>query len=374
MDSGHAALIERTRGALRDAGLRQALLSSPETVAQLTGLIVPYEDWPIADPFTAAPPMLLLTETDAILIVPTLYLLYAADMDFNVVEARTHRFRGVPPDPWAELEHTLADLPRIDAPIGVEGRSLPARVGELLRAHGTEPRWIDDVLVRARRRKLGSEIEAIRAASRVADLIQATIKEAAEPGQTEAELAGIAMARVACDQRQRVAAQLSIDAGEASATGSTIPSGRRLRLGDLVLTDAVPWVAGMWSDTANTIVVGPPTREQRRVFDAVRRSLDLAISLCRPGAIAGDIDAQVRASLAEFGDAVYRHHTGHGLGVSWNELPRIIPGSGDVIEEEMVIAVEPAVYIPGWGGLRLEHVLVVREGGNELLSLFEHTL
>jgi Xaa-Pro aminopeptidase len=142
----------------------------------------------------------------------------------------------------------------------------------------------------------------------------------------------------------------------------------------VVLTDTSPWVEGGWSDTANAIVLGTPTREHRRVFDAVRRSLDLAITLCRPGAVGRKIDASVRESLAGFGDSVYKHHTGHGLGASWNETPQIIPGSQDVIEEGMVIAVEPAIYVPGWGGIRLEHVFLVGDRGNELLSRFQHQL
>jgi len=170
-----------------------------------------------------------------------------------------------------------------------------------------------------------------------------------------------------------VPAVLTVTAGEATGTGGDVAGPRGLREGDLVLTDTSPWIGGAWSDTANAVVVGEPSAEQRRVFDAVRRALELAIELCRPGAVCGEVDRIVRESLAEWGPT-YAHHTGHGVGASWCEPPLIIPGSEERIEEGMVLAVEPAVYRPGWGGIRLEHVILVRAGGNEILTRFEHTL
>jgi len=139
------------------------------------------------------------------------------------------------------------------------------------------------------------------------------------------------------------------------------------------LTDTSPWIDGAWSDSANAVVVSEPTAEHRRVFDAVRGVLELAIDLCRPGVIARDVDRRVRESLAGFGPS-YRHHTGHGISAAWSEEPRITPYNERRIEEGMVLAVEPAVYRPGWCGIRLEHVFVVGASGNEILTEFQHTL
>jgi Xaa-Pro aminopeptidase len=172
---------------------------------------------------------------------------------------------------------------------------------------------------------------------------------------------------------RRVPAVLTVTAGEATGTGGDVAGNRELRTGDLVLTDTSPWIGGAWSDTANAVVVGEPSAEQRRVFDAVRRALELAIELCRPGAVAGEVDRAVRDALAEWGPT-YGHHTGHGIGAAWSEPPLLIPGSKECIEEGMALAVEPAIYRPGWGGIRLEHVFVVRTSGNEILTEFEHAL
>lgn len=373
-DAAHAELIDRTRSALAERGLSQALLSSPETLASLVGYTFPAEDWPVADPFTAAPTLLFIGKTRICLIVPTFFLPFAERASVDVQETLTYRWRGRPIDPYPELASVLSSLPWSSGPVGLEGRSLPARVAELLRQQRTQFVWIDELLVETRRLKRSIEVDAVRAASLVADVVQRTVKERAEPGQTEVELAMLAHAAACAAVGQRVPLLLTIDAGEASAQGSSIPTMRRLERGDLVLCDTSPWVSGGWSDTANTIVVGTPTREHRRIFDAVRRSLELAIRLCRPGAIAGDIDAKVRASLDEWTPSVYKHHTGHGLGASWNEPPRIVPGSTELIEEGMILAVEPGVYRAGWGGIRLEHVFNVGADSNEVLSEFEHTL
>ena len=365
--------LERLRERLAREGIEQAVLSHPETLAHLAGFEQPFEDWPVSDPFTAAPPLLVLGPADAVLVVPTFYAGRAEGCALPVVVSRSHAFAGAPPDAPAELERTLAALPLEPGRTGVEAAGLPLRVAELLRARGCTLAPIDGLVVEARRHKLPVEIEAIRRASRLADTVQRAVKAAAAPGLTEAELAGLAQAAMNREAGRRVPAVITVTAGEATGTGGDVACSRELRHGDLVLTDASPWFGGAWSDTANAVVVGEPSAEHRRIFDAVRRALELAIELCRPGAVAGEVDRAVRDSLAAWGDT-YGHHTGHGIGAAWSEPPLLIPGSEERIDEGMVLAVEPAIYRPGWGGIRLEHVFAVRGSGNEILTEFEHTL
>jgi Xaa-Pro dipeptidase len=363
-------VLDRLRRALERDGLEQAVLSHPETLAHVAGFEQPFEDWPVSDPFTAAPPLLVVTPDEATLVVPTFYAARAEASPFPAVVARTHAFVGTPPDARAEFERALEVRP---GKTGVEAAALPLRVGELLRARGAELVPVDRLVVEARRRKLPAEVDAIRRASRLADVVQQAVKDEARPGLTEAEVAGLAQAAMYREAGRRVPAVLTVTAGEATGTGGDVAGARELREGDLVLTDTSPWIGGAWSDTANAVVVGEPNAEQRRIFDAVRAALERAISLCRPGAVAGEVDRAVRESLSGWGPT-YAHHTGHGVGASWCERPLIIAGSEDVIDEDMVLAVEPAIYREGWGGIRLEHVFVVRASGNEILTHFEHTL
>jgi Xaa-Pro dipeptidase len=367
----------RLRDALSDAGVEQALLSHPETVAHTVGFSLPAEDWPVANPFTADPPLLILPdEGRPTLVLADFYGGHVPDDAGSVVTYRSYDFRTAP-DPPAELAAALDDalgqalVP--GAPVGVEAGSLPVRVADVLRARGAELVDVSDTVVAARRVKTEAEIESIRYASRLADVVEQAVKDHAAAGLTEAEVVGLAQAAMYREAGRRVPAILTVTAGEATSTGGGEATGRVIAEGDLVLTDTSPWIGGVWSDTANAVVVGPPTGEHRRVFDAVRRALELAIDLCRPGAVAKDIDARVREALAGFG-RTYGHHTGHGIGAAWSEEPRITPYNEMQIEEGMVLAVEPAVYRPGWGGIRLEQVFVVRASGNEILTQFEHTL
>jgi Xaa-Pro dipeptidase len=363
-------LLDRLRESLEREGIRQAVLSSPETLAHLCRFEQPVEDWPVADPFTAGPPLLVVTGDEATLVVPTFYADRAAASPYPVVVSSTHAFSGTPPDAVAAFERTLAELELRPGRVGVEARWLPYRVASLLSASGAELTAVDDLVVAARRRKLPVEIDAIRRASRLADAVQRTIREQARAGLTEAELAGLAQAHMYREAGRRVPAVLTVTAGPATATGGGVATGRIIQPGDLVLTDTSPWTDGAWADTANAVLVGSPTTEHRRVHDAVRAALEHAIELCRPGAIAGDVDREVRASLESWGPT-YAHHTGHGIGAAWWEPPLLIEGSEDRLEEGMVLAVEPAIYRPGWGGIRLEYVFVVRSGGNDVISEFE---
>jgi Xaa-Pro aminopeptidase len=257
---------------------------------------------------------------------------------------------------------------------GVEAAALPHAVGEWLRESGRIPIDCGDAVAAALRTVAAPPIDAVRRASSLADIVQQVVKDAAQPGISEAELAGIAAAAMFREAGRRVPAILTVTAGaEATATGGGVATGRLVRDGDLVLTDTSPWIDGAWSDTANAVFVGAPDAATRRRFDAVRRALHKGIAACRPGAVARDVDAQVRELLAEHGPT-YPHHTGHGIGAAWSEEPRITPYNDLRLEEGMVLALEPAIYLPGWGGIRLEHVFVVRAGGNEILTRFEHTL
>src|SRR4051812_7410312 len=365
--------LHRLRRHLAAAGLHQAVLCHPETLAHLTGFELPAEDWPVAEPFTAAPPLLVLAREETVLVVPTFFLGRAQGLDVPVIESASHAFVGQPPDADKAFERVVERLPLTPGPVGVEARALPLGASDLLRRRGLELVAVDRSLVAARRRKVPAEVEAVRRASELADTIQAEVKRRAAPALTEAELAGLAHAAANRKAGRRVPAVLTVTTGRATGTGGDVARLPELREGGLVLTDTSPWIGGAWSDTANAVVVGEPDAEQRRVFAAVRDALELAIDLCRPGVRAGDVDHAVRESLAKWGPT-YPHHTGHGIGASWSEPPLIIPGSEDLLDEGMVLAVEPAIYRPRWGGIRLEHVFVIRAGGNEILTRFEHTL
>ena len=225
----------------------------------------------------------------------------------------------------------------------------------------------------ARRIKLPVELDAIRRASHLSDVVQAAVKELAQPGVSEAEVAAEAQARMATEAGRRVPAILTVTTGEATSTGGWEATDRIIEAGDLVLCDTSPWIDGHWSDSANAVCAGTPSSRPAphlRPRAPRARARDRALP---PGALPATSTRRCAPS-SPTSEPPIRHHTGHGIGASWSEPPRITPYERIPLEEGMVLAVEPAFYAAGFGGIRLEHVFVVRAGGNEILTRFEHTL
>ncbi|HEY8407173.1 MAG TPA: M24 family metallopeptidase [Gaiellaceae bacterium] len=363
--------LEHLRAVLDAAGHTQALLSHPETLASLGCFETPAEDWPVSNPFVAVPALLLLGPTDTVLVVADFHAPDVRPSDAKLVMYRSYDFRQRP-DPASELRATLraaldeAGFAR--GPTGIEARHLPHVVADWLLASGRPPVDCGAAL------EVTPDLEAVRRACRLADVAQQAVKDNAAPGVSEAELAGLAAAAMFREAGRRIPGILTVSTGpDGTATGGGVATGRVVRSGDLVLTDTSPWIDGGWSDTANAVLVGTPDRVTRARFDAVRRALHDGIALCRPGVVARDVDRRVRELLAEHGPT-YEHHTGHRIGAAWSEEPRITPYCEERLEAGMVLALEPAIYLPGWGGIRLEHTFLVGERENEILTNFEHTL
>jgi Xaa-Pro aminopeptidase len=240
----------------------------------------------------------------------------------------------------------------------------------------TSSAWVDVAgpLESVRAAKFPDEIECMRRAGVVADLVQTTVKEEAADGVREVDLATRAVARAWESVGRRFPILLTLTAGAGTAAiGGWEPTERRIAAGELVCADTAPWLDGYWSDTCNAVVVGEPTDRQAEVFAVVQRALQAGLAAARPGVEARRVDEACRSVMREAGHE-YPHHSGHGLGLAHTEPPRITPDSQEIIREGMVIALEPGAYVEGWGGFRHEHVFVVRALENELLTRFEHVL
>jgi Xaa-Pro aminopeptidase len=149
------------------------------------------------------------------------------------------------------------------------------------------------------------------------------------------------------------------------------PSAYVLQAGDLVISDMVPYYGGYWGDSCSTYVVGGTdavTAEHRRIHQISRDAFMTGFDAIKPGLTGGQIDSIVRDHVKQHGYD-YPHHTGHGVGVSNHEEPRLVIDSQTVLEAGMVLLMEPAVYIPGYGGVRQERMVLVTEQGAEFLSL-----
>jgi Xaa-Pro aminopeptidase/Xaa-Pro dipeptidase len=151
-------------------------------------------------------------------------------------------------------------------------------------------------------------------------------------------------------------------------------SGRRLRDGDLVLTELATCVNGYWSDLTRTAAVGSPTPEVEQILAIATDAQQAAVDGIRPGVSAGHIDALARDKIAAQGlSSFFTHHTGHQVGFRYHDPGfLILPGESAKLEPGMVITLEPGVYVPERGcGARIEDNVLVTESGHEVLSRIE---
>jgi Xaa-Pro aminopeptidase len=159
-----------------------------------------------------------------------------------------------------------------------------------------------------------------------------------------------------------------------------ISTDRKMVEGDLVLIELDTQVEGYWSDISRTFVVGRPSDRQKEVWNAVHDCQERTIKSLRVGAVISNIDATARAFLTDMGyGAHFPHHIGHGVGFAFHEVPYLDPPSRIAadwpIQAGMVLAIEPGVYVEGWGGIRLEDNIVITENGvAEYLSTADRSL
>ena len=144
---------------------------------------------------------------------------------------------------------------------------------------------------------------------------------------------------------------------------------RRISEGDFLLADFGAAYKGYKADLTRTLVLGEPDARQHEVHSVVRAANEAALATVRPGALSGEIDEAARRVIRDAGYGEYFiHRIGHGLGLDVHEYPSLDPGSAIPLEENMVVTIEPGIYIPGWGGVRIEDDAVVTSEGAQLLT------
>ena len=189
------------------------------------------------------------------------------------------------------------------------------------------------------------------------------------PGMAEWEIAVRLERAMRQGGGERPSFETIVASGSNSALPHATPGRREIREGDFVTIDYGTVWGGYHSDETCTVAVGEITEEQAAVYAVVREAHDRAIDEIRAGVPCRDIDTAARGHIdkAGYGD-YFVHGTGHGVGLEVHESPRLSGRADDILEEGMVVTVEPGVYIPGRWGVRIEDTVMVGRDGCEILT------
>jgi Xaa-Pro aminopeptidase len=345
----------RVRAALEGAGCDALLVTRLPNVRYLTG-------------FTGSAGVVLVSGDAVVLLTDGRYdtqsheQVEAAGVDARIVIAghaeQLDRLRGL-----------VAPVPRL----GLEAHGVTwaqqrawAKAFERVQLVAT-----DDLVEGLRLVKEPGEVARIRAACSIADdALAATLPMlATRPTERDFALAlEVAM-------RERGASGTSFDTIVASGPNGALPharpTAREIEARELVVIDFGCIVDGYCSDMTRTVSVGDPGPDARQLWDVVRASQEAGRDAVGTGVACADVDRASRAVIEAAGwGAEFSHGTGHGVGLEIHESPRVAKAAGGTLNAGVVVTVEPGVYLPGVGGVRLEDTVVVTETGCDALTSF----
>lgn len=228
---------------------------------------------------------------------------------------------------------------------------------------------VSGIIEKIRMFKTPEEIEILKAAAKIADDTYEYICTFIKPGMTELEVSN----ELEFYMRKQGATSSSFDIIVASGIRSALPHGvatdKVIETGDMVTMDFGALYQGYISDITRTVAVGEPSEKMKEVYDIVLKAQELGVEKIGPGMTGIEADATTRDYIKEkgYGEA-FGHSTGHGIGMEVHEAPGLSFRSETKLEPGMAVTVEPGIYLPGVGGVRIEDDILITESGNERLT------
>jgi Xaa-Pro aminopeptidase len=373
----HESQRLQTQEFLKARGIERALFANYATVKWLTGFHMPVQTGPSA--FLGGPPLVWYEGGQWTLIVMDAHEPNAGDLASDP-NCTLVSYTGYTLDQPLTGPVKLRALFRsvlhnsLSGKIGIELRDAPADIALMLHEIGAaELVPLDTLLDPFRRIKTAEELHKMRANFQLNDVGHAAARRAVKPGVREIDVWNAAHSAIEQAAGRRVALGNDCVVGYRLENVGGWPLELEIRPGDSVIVDLSSILNGYWSDSCAVYYATEPSSKQRAMHAVAERALLLAVSLVKPGAVARDIDAQVREFIRKEGYPVYPHHTGHSLGVTSHEDPRIVPYNDQVLQENMVIMLEPGIYFPGETAIRLEDGVRVTRDGAEILTGHDKT-
>jgi Xaa-Pro aminopeptidase len=354
MGMNSTARIRRIRGLTAEKGLDAIFVSTPENRLYLSG-------------FNGSAGYLLVTTSEAFLATDFRYVEQSRSQapDYRVVQI------GGRIEEW---------FPRLVGPtrtkrIGIESENMTVafhrQITEALVKNGLDVELVpvDGMVESMRTVKEPEELRLIQDAVRISDAAISHITGYARAGMTEKHVAW-EIERFMRDQgSQSMPFEVLVQSGPNSALPHAQPSDRQINIGEPIVMDIGARIGGYASDLTRTICVGEPSTIFNTVYDIVLSAQLAAIAMIREGMTGEAADNIARTIIREagYGDK-FGHSLGHGVGLAVHEGPRLGPNSPDILKSGMVFSIEPGIYLPEWGGIRIEDLATIDGGKIRLLS------
>ncbi|MFY9888308.1 MAG: Xaa-Pro peptidase family protein [Streptosporangiaceae bacterium] len=340
----HAARRAAAQQKIAETGAGAALITSQPNVRYLSGLV------------SSNAALLLPADGPGVLATDSRYA-EAAERDCPDIEIATER----------QLEPALAVLAaeRGITTLGFEAQDMTVERHMALVKLPDVPELVPvgHLVEELRMVKDETEIELLTRACAITADAFAAVLTAIEPGRTERSLA-VLLERAMIDLgAEGLAFDTIVASGPNGAIPHHSPGGRRFLAGDLITIDCGARFEGYHADMTRTVALGEPAGWQREIYDLVAAAQQAGVTAAVPGADIGAVDASAREVIAAAGHAGhFGHGLGHGVGLEVHEAPLMGPGRTGRLADRVPVTVEPGVYLPGRGGVRIEDTLVVRAG------------
>lgn len=340
--------LQQMRQMMHDEAIDAYVVMRPENVRYLSG-------------FSGGETTLYITLEKAFLLTDFRYIEQAKvqALDFEMIEAGHNHFMS------------LAEIGQQAQRVGFEGDFITyVDYGKLNDAFSQVGLLsLPNLVSHLRSVKDDSEIKLIREAVKIADNAFDEILRTIEIGQTEEEI-GLNLEYF---MRRAGASGGSFDFIVASGVRSAMPHGtassKQVQAGEFLTMDFGAIYQGYCSDITRTVFIGDPEDKHREVYEIVLAAQQAGIQAVAPGRSGKEVDAIARTIIekAGYGD-YFGHGLGHSVGLAIHEGPNLNKREERLLEPGMVITVEPGIYIPDWGGVRIEDIVLVTESGCEILT------
>jgi Xaa-Pro aminopeptidase len=358
MGDRRPARLAALRAALNAAHIDGLVLTSLPNVRYITG-------------FSGSSALVLVTQRDLHFITDFRYDTQASE---EVADLATIRIEQQ--SLWAGLWSVAGTVSGLEV-VGFESAHLLHRDFQRLLTDGTRWQWRPQVnLVEAlRESKDADEVALIRRAGEMAiAALKKTLKEI-RAGMTELNVAGILEKALRDEGSEDFPFATIVASGPRAALPHARASSRVIQRGDFLLLDFGAQYKGYCSDITRTVVIGSASAEQRAIYDIVQQANAVASRSVRAGMKGQDADGLARRYIEDrgYGDA-FGHSLGHGLGLEVHEAPRLAKTVETPLGQGAVVTIEPGIYQPGWGGVRIEDDVHLASAGPEILTDFTREL